>query len=345
MRWSVVATASEPVPLVTAFVAACFARGAAEVHLYLDTPQPALEAVLARRPGCVLIHCDAAYWRAAPEGRPWAPSDRQRYNLQRAYDSSQVDWLLHIDADEFLSTTGNVAAALADLPATCLVAQVPVAERVYLAPPDPDDIFDGVFRRPSSLQLQAEVDAIDGSAARFLRQGMAGYPSSKAFFRTGRGLQTDIHSARNVTPADLRTLQGWLLFHFDGLTMQNWIGKRQRVIAQQPGWPSFAAARRAQLAEIAAAHATPADLEALYLSIKQLSPERAAALAALGLMAAADLDLRRDIAQVFPGLAVDLSVAGFDSQVIGYVARRRQGWLRRIAVGLRRRLRKLRQAG
>ncbi len=343
LRWSVVATVSEPAPLVITFVAACFARGAAEVHLYLDTPQPALEAALARVPGCVLIRCDAAYWRAAPEGRPWAPSDRQRYNLQRAYDASGVDWLLHIDADEFLSASGDISAALAALPETCLVAQVPVAERVYLTSPDPENIFDGVFRRPNPPRLQAQVDAIDGAVAQFLRQGMTSYPSSKAFFRTGRGLQADVHSARNVSVAEVGSLPGWLLFHFDGLTMLNWISKKHRTLAQQPGWQAFAAARRAQLAAIVAADATPGGLEALYLSIKQLSPERAAALGALELITPGDLDLRGDLARVFPGLAVDLSVAGYDGHAVSYLARRAEGWLGRIGAGLRRRIRRLRR--
>ena len=191
-----------------------------------------------------------------------------------------MDWLLHIDADEFLSASGTVLHALAELPPETLVAQVPVAERVYLAAADPEFIFDGVFRLPNAAAIQAEVDAIDGDAAQFLRQGMTRYPSSKAFFRVA-GLQIDIHSARNVTAAQLRTLQGWRLFHFDGLTSKTG-SARARDLAQQPGWTSFAAARRAQLAEIAAADATPADLEALYLSIKQLSPERAAALRRLG---------------------------------------------------------------
>lgn len=341
MQWSVVATVSEPTPLIISFVAACFARGAAKVHLYLDTPQPAVESILAAVPGCVLVRCNAAYWRAAPEGRPWAPSDRQRYNLQRAYDASQVDWLLHIDSDEFLSASGDVAAALAALPVSCLVASVAVAERVYLAPPDPANIFDGVFRRPNPPPLQAQVDAIDGAVAQFLRQGMTSYPSSKAFFRTGRGLQADVHSARNVSAAQVAALSDWRLFHFDGLTMQSWIRKKRRTVAQQPGWQAFAAARRAQLAQIAAADATQGGLEALYLALKQLSPERAAALRALDLITPGDLDLRGDLARVFPGLAVDLSVAGYDGHALGYVARRRQGWFGRIWAGLRRRLRRM----
>lgn len=336
---------SEPAPLVMTFVAACFARGATEMRLYLDTPQPELEAVLVGLPGCVLIRCDAAYWRAAHEGRPWAPSDRQRYNLQRAYEASQLEWLLHIDADEFLSASGDVAVALAGLPASCLVAQVAVAERVYLATPDPDYIFDGVFRLPNPPPVQAQVDAIDGPVAQFLRQGMTSYPSSKAFFRTGRGLQADVHSARNVSVAEVGMLHGWRLFHFDGLTMQSWIHKKQRTLAQQPGWQAFAAARRAQLAAITAADATQGGLEALYLSIKQLNPERAAALRGLDLITPGDLDLRGDLARVFPGLAVDLSVAGFDGYDIPYVARRPQGWVGRIGAGLRRRIRGVRRAG
>lgn len=130
-----------------------------------------------------------------------------------------MDWLLHIDSDAFLSASGDVALALAALPESCLVAQVAV--RVYLAAPDTENIFDGVFLLPNPPELQAQVDAIDGAVARFLPQGMISYPSSKPFFCTGWGLQADIYSARNVSVAEVGSLPGWRLFHFDGLTLQS----------------------------------------------------------------------------------------------------------------------------
>ena len=85
--------------------------------------------------------------------------------------------------------------------------------------------------------------------------------------------------------------------------------------------------------------ATPGGLAALYLSITQLRPERAAALAALDLITPGDLDLRGDLARVFPGLAVDLSLAGYDRHAVSYVALRAESWLGRIGAGVRRRIR------
>lgn len=338
MTWSVVATVSEPEPLVMAFVAACLTRGASAVHLYLDSPQPGLEAALAGVARCHLIRCDAAYWRASPGGRPWPQSDRQRHNLKCAYEASSSDWMLNIDADEFLMGDGDPARALAALPEGCSFAQMRVAERVYLAMPDAHCIFDGVFRRPNPPELQAEVDRIDGDAARFLRQGMTGYPTGKGFFRVGRGLTVDLHSAKGLRPQRMVVLPDWQVQHFDGLTPKGWIWKKQRTMAQQPGWQNFAPERRAQCQAVADAGTDLAALERLYLSIKQLDAGRAAALSDLGLIVPGDVDVRADLARVFPGRTVDLSIAGFDAALLGYTRHRTHSALRSWFGRTRRRL-------
>jgi len=319
MAWGVVATVSEPDALVLAFVATCLARGAAEVRLFLDRPQPSLEARLARIQSCIVTACDEVHWAAVPGGRPWAPDQRQRSNLQRAYDASTLDWILHVDADEMLHGAGDVGEALAALPALVDFALVPVAERVYLGPPDPLDIFDGAFRRPCGPRRQAEVDAIDGPAAPCLREGMTCYVGGKGFLRTGRGLAVGIHAPEGLAPDRRARLDGFLILHFDGLTPRSWAWKKRRRLAQQPGWQAMASsARRNQMAAVAASGGDEEGPARLYLALRQLDPVRAAALDGMGLILRPNLDVGAALAAFVPGPMPDLSVEAFDQTQPGY---------------------------
>lgn len=323
MRWGLVATVSEPEPLVLTFVAAALSRGASSVRLFLDEPDAlaGIRTRLAAVPGCNLTFCDDAYWSRWPQGRPPEQSRRQRQNLQLAYDEADVDWLLHVDADEILHAPTDVAAALTALPAGKSFALVPVAERVYLAPPDPAWIFDGVFRRSCPAAQQDAVDRIDGPLARYLRGGMTSYPTGKGFFRTGRGLSVGLHGPVDLPVEAQARLRNFRILHFDGLTPRAWVRKKQRMLAQQPGWRSFPSqARRSQLAAVEAAGHDEDQMMALYLSLKTLDPVRLAGLDALGLIERPALDLRADLARVFPDFEPDLGMAAFDREVVPFRA-------------------------
>lgn len=324
--WSVVATVSEPAALVLAFVAHALSCGAQAVHLYLDRPDPGLAAALATRPEVSVTVCDAAYWRDVPGGRPWPTAMRQRINLQAALDAARTDWILHVDADEFLWGPPDIGQRLAALPGDVDHAIVFAAERVHSGAVDSRSIFAGRFRRQiHDPALQPVIDRIDGPSALFLRRGMAGYAGGKSFFRTGRGLRAGIHVPDNADPARMHALTDFDILHFDGLTPLAWAQKKMRKIAQQPEWRSFPEVHKATRNQLAAVHAAAGDptrLRQIYATIKVLDPAREAALQAAGLLFDADLQAEARVSAAFPGGAHDFSAAAFETGFPRYRGRR-----------------------
>lgn len=338
-QWGVVSTVSEPPQLVVAFVAHALSLGAAEVCLYLDEPAPDLAAMLRPNPRVRLVDCDAAHWRRLGMARPWVPALRQRANLQAELDAGRLPWLLHIDADEFLWGAGDIGAILAAQPQETGFLLVPVAERVHSGPADPGDVFAGRFRRQVGGPAEAAIARIDGPAAPFLQQGMAGYAGGKSFFRSGGKVSAGIHVPDGAS-GPMPALHSHLILHFDGLTPAGWVTKKRRMIAQQPEWRSFPdshSATRNQLAAVHAAGADEAAARAVYALIKELDPAREAALVAHSILLDVDLDLQAKIAAQFPGLKADRSASAVDGHVIGYRPRRDfqalKHWARAVLAG------------
>ena len=319
------ATVAEPAPLVLAFVAACLDRGAADVHLFLDVSDRPLQQRLRQVRGCTVTLCDGAYWKTVPGGRPWPVSRRQRINLQRAYDTTSLHWLLHIDADEFLWGQTDLAATLAALPDTVDFAFVETVERVHLRAPDPACIFAGAFRRACPPAMQKAVDAADGDASAFLDRGMTAYAGGKSLFRTGRKLQVEVHVPVGATEARMARLTNHLLLHFDGLTPRRWIDKHRRIIDQQPEWRSFPPHFQYRVNQMAAVHSAGRDqarLDRLYADTKCLDPVREAALRSLGLLVDADPGIAAAVARHVPGPPPDFSAAGYDATITRWRTRR-----------------------
>ena len=293
-RWGVVATVAEPAALVLAFVACCLDRGADNVHLFLDVPDPPLLARLRQVARCTVTVCDDDHWRGVPGGRPWPGSQRQRVNLQRAYDTARLPWLLHIDTDEFLFGPADLGARLAALPDNVDFALIETVERVHIGAPDSANIFAGAFRRPTPPALASAIAAADGEAAIYLDRGVTGYVGGKSFFRTGRGLRVEVHTPAAAREDRMARLTAHLILHYDGLTPRGWIDKHRRHMAQQPEWRSFPAHHQYRINQRAAVRAAGSDdrqLAALYAQIKSLDAPRAAALRSAGLLFQADLGI------------------------------------------------------
>ena len=323
MNWGIVSMISEPDPLVLAWVAHHLRLGAARIDIYLDKAAPELSAALAPLPQVHLHRVDGDHWPAALAPRPAQVGGRQRAVIQHCYDRSKVDWLLHIDADEFLRPAQKGRSwedALAELGDEVDFASVLVAERVHVTRPDPDNIFDGVFRKPyppRTPDLQATMAAIEGDALPFLDRGFAAYLTGKPFFRTGRGLPLGVHTPRNPRNFTGHTFPWRPLLHFDGLTSRSYILKKLRAIDQNPAAPLARIPNwREQNLAVLRARNDPATLEAIYHRIKCLDPDRLARLDELGLILRIDLNLPGALRAVFPDLDVDLSVAHFDSYPI-----------------------------
>lgn len=245
--WGIVMTAHEPGDLVLANVAYHLGVGATEAHLYLDDPADPIAPILRAVPGCFVTICDAAHWAhltgLAGGGRPIGQNRRQGLNATQAYQKTNCDWLLHLDADEFLSIKGDFRAELAGFTRDSGYIICTSHERIFRRDEVSNGIFDGGFRMPTNANTPKQ-QAIFGKAARFLKSGMSSHTIGKSITPTGFDYQIRIHRPRavpmyrNMAHAP-RSHTGFPaqtahLLHFDGLTPLHWILKMLRYKEYDP---------------------------------------------------------------------------------------------------------------
>lgn len=316
--WEIAVLAHEYPDLILVWVGYHLALGAQRIHLFVEDLDPKLSQAFSHEPRVRLTHANPEFWQEQFGAVPTRNSVRQCLMLQHVLDRSSASWVVHIDVDEYLAGQGDFAKALAQQPETVDYATVATAERIYLSDPDPENIFDGGFRRCNAERNQAAVDRADGNAALLLDHGMTAYAACKSAFRTGRGLGAGVHFPRPRVSAREGVVHAFELLHFDGLTPTHWVRKRQRLLRRSPDRrvtdPPF---RQAQMAEIGRRAGDAAGLRALYLELKQLEPERRQRLEALGLIETTQFDPRPLSATVLPNdLSLNLTMAAFDSYEI-----------------------------
>lgn len=311
--WGITLLAREPAQLVLTHLAWHLALGAAEVHLFLDDPADPVAPLAAALPRVRVTRCDGAFWAAHPSGRrPERVTARQSFCATLAYRRAGVGWLLHLDADEFLHPHADLAAELArhrDLKGALVV---PVRERAY-ASPDPQTLFEGVFRIPR--RPADPPHPLLEPLADMAPRGVIGHALGKSITRTGLALTLHPHFPRpqgGGTPQDVptRPCTAAVLLHFDGLTPRHWLGKQRARLgdAQPEAW--LGPHRQAQLRALAACGGDAAAERRLHDRLRVL-PDPAAWIAA-GLAEAREFDPTGACGAVL-GTLPDLTVTGFDA--------------------------------
>jgi len=136
--WGIVTTVKAPLEQILDFAAWHLDQGAHRIYIHLDDPDPETRAVLKAHPKIRVTPTGAAYWRQLTGNRPAKHQSRQTANATRilAKIPPEVDWLLHIDVDEFVLSPQPLAELLAPLPDTAQVARIRPAE--VLAHDGPD---------------------------------------------------------------------------------------------------------------------------------------------------------------------------------------------------------------
>ncbi len=317
--WAIVATVDEPAPLIIAFVAHSLSLGPKALHLFLDRPNPEAEAALRGLPNLHLVVCTDAHWDIAPNGkRPRLHVWRQRVNTEHVFKTTDADWLVSIDCDEFLR--GDLPRDLAAQPEGVDFLRIPVAERVL--PPDLVQamLFDGIFRRP--IPLFSEVGAgLYGKDAVYYKDGMTGHSIGKSALRVGRDLAVSIHGPLPKLPdrPEYHVTEGKAehveLLHFDGVTPLHYALKLLRRMAEPPSTskPRHGAPRIAQFEKMAKIAPKPDTVMAVVDRLKRLKPRQLRALRETDFLNEQGFDATDALAAF--GLTVDLSCARFDTEL------------------------------
>jgi hypothetical protein len=316
--WAVVATVDEHPAVVQAFVAWHLSCGAVHIFLYCDRPDDPVRDLLAHIAQITVVPCDDAHWLRLGKSRPRRHQVRQARNAQDAYARCDTDWLVHIDADEFLWSELPVAQHLGHVPEAvdCLI--VPVAERVHAGDAPMVSVFDGAFRRPY-VSSAKKGRAVFGPIYNMTYKGLAGHAQGKTFVRTRRPLRLSIHRAQSLAKdgnvESLRADCGQLeLLHFDGLTPLQWMFKLARMahaLAKRGGLPPSPHRRRQ-------ANALLTDQTAaseIYRSLKTADATLQALLQEHDLWVAPAFDPMPAIGRWFPDHAVDLAPDAIDGWI------------------------------
>ncbi|MCT4553373.1 MAG: glycosyltransferase family 2 protein [Pelagimonas sp.] len=199
-RWGIISTIKAPLPQILDFAAWHLELGASALYLYLDADEPQALEVLNAHPKIKALHTDAAWW-AKRKGRPDKHQLRQCANARHANNRhvgkspTTLDWLTHIDVDEYLLPAGDIGDTLAALPAGVRCARLRPVEA--LAKGGAEAAGETLFKafHLDQAQRQRAATACFGDWGAVLSGGFLSHVAGKLFFRTGmKGLQVKIHN-------------------------------------------------------------------------------------------------------------------------------------------------------
>jgi hypothetical protein len=318
-RWGVVAQVREPLELLIPFVAHHLGAGASRVTLFMDDPDDPAIPVLEGIPGVDVVPCDAAHWSLIPGGRPARKLDRQVANFTFAHAESDLDWIAHIDADEYIVAPGGVRRLLRRLGARDGWINLPPLERVWTESDTRDTLFGGHLRSalPGGVR---EVREIFGTGMPQLEpSGLAGHHGGKVLAPVGADLTFRMHRAQGpdgearIPPSEVGEIA---LVHFEALTQKHWTLKHLRQgLAILEGAQSFRPARRAVTLEIVHAPDPLAEAARQFERTYVLSDPVASRLRAGGHLRNMPIDPARAAARHLPSMPVDLSAAHLDREI------------------------------
>lgn len=316
--WGVVCTAHEPTVLSVTFAAHHLAMGAQHVWLFFDKPNPEAEALLRQMPGVVLSICTDRFWRRVHGGKkPKVVIRRQLANALHVYAGMDVDWLVHMDCDEFLRSDYPLSQVLANVSERRAYLQFAPAERMGIAGQPLRNIFDGVFRRPDPLPKPENPTPDQRMAVR----GLTGHCTGKSATRKGEPVLIGIHTPRPLDrsapyrpmPAENASVT---LLHFDGLTPAHWQQKILRA-ASVPANLEFLRqhdkSRYEQARVLAEADDPQSAATELHDRLKVRTPAEIAALGERGLVDTRPFDPAPALRTFDLAGKLDLSVSSFDA--------------------------------
>lgn len=219
--WGLTATILAPKAEILQFAAYHIEAGAHRLYLYLDDPASDAFAPLKAHPKIRVRRCDAAHWQKLGGKRPVKHQVRQSRNATHAYGSkTDVDWLIHMDVDEFLAPQISVADSLGQIEKGSQCARVRPMEQLA----GTGDSYKSFI--PNGAERSKTVRDIYPEFGRYVKGGFLSHVAGKLFVRTGLSdISVRIHNvfqgdAMNPNEVELGGLD---LAHAHAKSWEDWI--------------------------------------------------------------------------------------------------------------------------
>lgn len=308
-RWGLVATIKAPLDEILGFAAHHLDLGAHRLFIFLDDADERARETLAAHPRIRVFACDAAHWRRLGRKRPAKHQVRQSANATFAYErAGQVDWLIHMDVDEFLWPEGDgVTAQLAALADDTLCARVRPVEQLC---------GDGTLFKafiPPGPEREAIVARLYPRFGRYVKGGFLSHLAGKLFVRTGLGpLRIRIHNifrGDEMNPGEVE-MDHMALCHCHAGSWEQWVAAYRYRLEKGSYRADLAPARPREkggltLHEVLTAieaDSGEAGLRAFFDEIGAADADVRQRLRSAGLLRHCDLELARKRRKHFPGI-------------------------------------------
>lgn len=303
--WGIVATVKAPADEVLRFAAYHLDLGAHRLFLYLDEPDTQALAALGAHPKVRVRVCDDQFWASRRNGRPKKHQVRQSANATHAYSRAEVDWLAHIDVDEFIWPQSDLACLLDRLPPDCVAARVRPIEALAGT--------EGFYKAfiPPGPERPRIVRAIYPRHGAFVKGGFMSHLAGKLFVRTGLDdVEFRIHNAfvngSVVSDIDLTEVD---LCHNHGHEWEDWLARYRFRLERGSYRPDLApnlprdkgGITLHELLSSVEAEKGEAGLRAFFDELSAADPETRARLEAWDMVKHRPLELDRKVAKHFRG--------------------------------------------
>ena len=232
--FSVVTYMRESRSIVERFVAYYRSLGAQHIQIYFDG---SIDTIADLSDGTVSIApCDDAFWAAGPGHRPAGLEVAQAFCFMAGYLAAKTDWVMILDADEFVFGPLSVSEMLEQVPDDIDALILPTAEAVSLPEDkDPFSVFSSTGFRLATEGSGIWIErAVYGwSLSRVLRHGLMGHADGKQILRTGKRFdKIGCHRAfrdgsehgsyaKTISP----DFAGMYVGHYDAIGFERWKDK------------------------------------------------------------------------------------------------------------------------
>ncbi|WP_407492679.1 glycosyltransferase family 2 protein [Pseudooceanicola sp. MF1-13] len=182
--WGIVSTVRAPMAEVLAFAAWHLEMGAHRLYLYLDAPDENLLEKLKTHPRIRPVVTDDAYWDQRGR-RPKKHQVRQVRNATRTYRRrADVDWLAHIDVDEFLIPEAPIDTLLSSLTEGTQVARMRPMEALA-QPAEPQTYWNFKTLTLDRQTRRSQSERVWPTYGPYLNGGFLSHVAGKIFVRAG----------------------------------------------------------------------------------------------------------------------------------------------------------------